>query len=160
MLVGCAGYRIGTATLYRTDIRTINVPVVRSDSFRPELGVRLTEAIQKRIEERTPYKLVSDSTADSILTCRLTTDTKRVLTETRTDEPRMLEQVITMEASWTDRRGFVLMENRFLPPGESLFYFAQSGDFIPEAGQSIVTAQDRAIRRLADHVVDQMEARW
>jgi len=44
---GCFGYRIGTRNVYRTDVRTINVPVIRSDSFRPELGVLLTEAVQK-----------------------------------------------------------------------------------------------------------------
>ena len=46
---GCFGYRIGTRNVYRTDVRTINVPIVRSDSFRPEWGVQLTEAVQKEI---------------------------------------------------------------------------------------------------------------
>ncbi len=49
--------------------------------FRPDLGVRLTEAIQKRIDERTPYKVSSDPNADSVMEVRLTTDSKRVVTE-------------------------------------------------------------------------------
>ncbi|MFO0921936.1 MAG: LPS assembly lipoprotein LptE [Pirellulales bacterium] len=159
-LSGCAGYQVGTQSLFRNDIRTVHVPIVRSDSFRPELGVRLTEAIQKRLEARSQYKIVSDANADSVLTCRLTTDSKRVVTETKTDEPRQLKTFMTVEATWLDRRGNVLMENRFLPPGETAFYFAQGADFVPEAGQSMATSQQRAIERLADHIIDQMEARW
>lgn len=157
---GCANYRWGTQGLYRSDIRTIHVPIVRSDSLRPDLGVRLTEAIQRRIEERTPYKIVSDSTADSTLVCRLTSDSKEVVTENANDDPRVLRTVLTVDCSWTDRRGLVLMENRILPPGETSFYFAQNASMVPEAGQSIVTSQQRAMERLADHIVDQMEARW
>lgn len=159
-LSGCASYRMGATTLFPTNIQTIHIPIVRSDSFRPDLGVRLTEAIQKRVEERTQYKLVDSPVADSTLICRLTTDSKRVVTETGTDEPRQLKTFFTVESSWTDRQGNVLMENRFLPPGEVAFYFAQGSDFVPEAGQSLATAQQRAIERLADHIVDQMEARW
>jgi Lipopolysaccharide-assembly len=157
---GCAGYRLGTRTLFRQDIRTVHVPIIRSDSFRPELGVRLTEAVQKEIEDRTPYKIVDAATADSTLVCRINFDTKRVLTETRTDEPRDLRLTLAAEVNWTDRIGNVLMENRFLPPGETAFYFSEQSDLVPEGGQSITTSQQRAIQRMADHIVDQMEARW
>jgi hypothetical protein len=159
-LVGCAGYQVGTRTLYRKDVRTIHVPIIKSDSFRPELGVMLTETVQKEIERRTPFKLSNIETADSVMTCRLTSDSKRVVSETNTDEPRLLQSVMTVEVSWNDRRGMPLIETRFLPPGESTFYFAANVDFVPEAGQSISTANQRAIERLANHIVDQMEARW
>ncbi len=43
--LGCAGYRLGTQTLYRRDIHTVYVPVFESDSFRSQLGERLTEAV-------------------------------------------------------------------------------------------------------------------
>lgn len=159
-VTGCLGYRFGNTTLYRNDIRTIHVPVVRSDSFRPELGVLLTEAIQKEVEKRTPYKLTQSYNADSILNIRLTSDAKRVKSEVITDEPRLLETVLTVELSWTDRRGMSLIETRFLPPGEVSHYFAERTDFVPEAGQSIATSFQHAAERLADHIVDQMEARW
>ena len=47
LMTGCAGYQIGTRSLYRNNIRTIHVPIIKCDSFRPELGVYLTEAVQK-----------------------------------------------------------------------------------------------------------------
>lgn len=159
-LPGCLGYRFGNASLYRSDLRTIHIPVIRSDSFRPELGVLLTEALQKEVEKRTPYKLTQSATADSFLTVRLTSDSKRVKSEVITDEPRLLETVLTVELSWTDRRGMSLIETRFLPPGEVTHYFAERTDFVPEAGQSIATSFQLAAERLANHIVDQMEARW
>lgn len=160
MMTGCAGYRIGTRSLYRNDIRTVHIPIIKSDSFRPELGVQLTEALQKEVERRTPYKLGEFANADSIMKCTLTSESKRVVGETGTDESRLLQSVIAVEVSWVDRREIPLIETRFLPPGEATFYFSENTDFVPEAGQSIGTANQRVIERLANHIVDQMESRW
>ncbi len=68
---GCAGYRFGAATLYPPDIHTVYVPVFESDSFRRGLGERLTEAVVKAIEARTPYKVVGSAEADSVLTGKI-----------------------------------------------------------------------------------------
>ncbi|GIW98123.1 MAG: hypothetical protein KatS3mg111_1456 [Pirellulaceae bacterium] len=160
LLVGCAGYRLGTTGLYHEHIRTIYLPVVRNDAWRPELGVQLTEALQREIETRTPFKVVSYPTADSTLDCRITTQTKRTVTEAKTDEPRAIENQISVHVRWTDRQGNPLMENRFLPPNEIAYAFAQSVDFVPEGGQSMATAQLAAIQKLAREIVNQMEIRW
>lgn len=160
ILVGCASYQFGNSTLYNSNIRTIYVPVVRNDTFRAQLGVQLTEALQKAIELRTPYKVVGDPNADSTLSCRVTSESKRVITETQTDEPRALDAIINVELTWTDRRGNLLMENRFVPPGELAFVFSQGVDFVPEGGQSISTAMQHAVEQLADVIVGQMEVRW
>ena len=120
----------------------------------------MTEALQKTVELRTPYKVISDPSADSTLTCRLTSQTKRTVTEAITDEPRAVETLLTVELTWTDRQGNLLMENRFVPQGELAFYFVQGVDFVPEGGQSMATAQLKAVQRLADQIVNQMEARW
>lgn len=157
---GCASYSIGPNTLFRSDIQTVHVPVIRSDSFRPDLGVRLTEALQQEIERRTPYKVVNDPLADSILTCRFIGDSKEVLTETATDEPRALDVRTWAEASWIDRNGRILMQNRLLPPGELSLAFFNASRFVPEAGQSVETALTEAIDELAIAIVDQMEVRW
>ena len=49
-LSGCAGLHVGQQSLYRPEIRTIYVSVFESESFRPNLGERLTEAVVKEIE--------------------------------------------------------------------------------------------------------------
>ena len=159
-LLGCAAYQLGNASLYNPDVRTIYVPMVRNDTWRQKLGVQLTEALQKTIESRTPYKVVANPSADSTLTCRITSQHKRTVTEAITDEPRAVEALVTVRVSWTDRRGNLLMENQIVPQGELAFFFLQGIDFVPEGGQSMGTAQHRAITRLAEQVVNQMEARW
>ncbi len=157
---GCAAYQLGNDSLYNSNIRTIYIPIVRNDTFRPTIGVQLTEAIQKAVELRTPYKVVGDPSADSTLTCRVISETKQVITETRTDEPRALDAIVNIEMTWTDRRGNLLMENRFVPPGQFAFLFSQSSHFVPEGGQSITTALQHEVERLAEQIVQQMETRW
>ena len=45
MLAGCIGYHAGTNSLYAADVATVYVPMIESDSYRRDLGERLTEAI-------------------------------------------------------------------------------------------------------------------
>lgn len=154
--LGCAGYRFGTASLYRPDIRTVYVPVFESDSFRRYLGERLTEAVVKNIELRTPYKVVDDITADSILSGRIAEDQKRPIAENVNDEPRDIELGLLVEVTWRDRRGVPLGPTTSLP----VLGVAEAARFIPEAGQSITVAEQEAIARLAEQIVAQMQAPW
>lgn len=157
---GCIGYQFGPQAFFRPDIRTIHIPIVRNDTFRHDLGVRLTEALVREVQQRTPYIVTSDPNADSVLTCRFDSDTKRVLTETETDEVRALEAHVMVQASWISRRGEVLMENRLLPEGNLAIMFSQDSRIVPEAGQSIESELQEAIENLAERIVSQMEARW
>lgn len=159
-LLGCAGYQFGASSLYRPDIQTIYVPIVRNETFRHDLGPRLTEAIVRRIQERTPYKVVGMPGADSTLTCRIVTEGKRSLTETITDEVRALDMVVSVDAAWVSRGGQVLMENRVLPTGNLALTFTQDSRVVPEAGQGLETELQEAIDNLADRIVGQMEMRW
>jgi hypothetical protein len=157
---GCATYQFGSSSLYNTNVRTVYIPVVRNDTFRHEIGVQLTEAIIREVEMRTPYKVVGDPNADSTLTCRVSNQGKRVVAENAFDEPRVLNTSISVELTWTDRRGNLLLTNRFVPVGELSFYFIQGADFVPEGGQSMATAQHQAVEQLAQQIVSQMETRW
>ncbi len=158
--LGCAGYRLGTQTLYRPDIHTVHVPVFESDSFRPYLGERLTEAVAKEIELKTPYKVVSDINADSVLTGRIVRNRKRPIAENRNDEPRNIELGFLVEVTWRDRRGDSLGQSFSTPLFPSLLSFGQAVQFIPEGGQSISVAEYDAIARLAEQIVAQMEMPW
>lgn len=157
---GCAGYQIGTRSLYRPDIRTVYVPMFESDSLRRNLGERLTEAVVKEIELKTPYKVVHRPDADTILTARITTETKRVVAEQVDDIPRNIEADLAVEVSWHDRRGEYLMQGARFSFAPAAFSVAQTTDFTPEGGQSVATAHQEAIQRLAEQIVSQMESRW
>lgn len=159
-LTGCVGYRFGSASMFRPGIRTVHVPVVRNDTFRHDLGVRLSEALVKEIDRRTPYKVTGDPNADSTLSCRITNESKRVLTENADDDPRALDAAISVRANWTARNGELLMQNSVTPSDELSIAFGQDSRFVPEAGQSIDSATQAAIENLAARIVSQMEMRW
>lgn len=159
-LGGCAGYQIGNRTLYRCDIRTVHVPVFRSDSLRRYLGERLTEAVVKRIESETPMKVVGRDEADSILSGRIVSERKKVLSETKYDDPRDLEVDFFAQVTWVDRRGDLITGPLNMPIEPQLMSISQSANFLPEGGQSIATAHQLAISRLADQIVGQMESAW
>src|SRR4051794_24450336 len=109
VLPGCAGYQLGQRSLYRPDIRTVHVPMVQSDSYRRYLGEKLTEAIVKQIELKTPLKVVDADSADSVLAVRLLSDSKRNLANNRFSEPRDIEFDTYAQVSWTSRRGDLIM---------------------------------------------------
>src|SRR5262245_22042799 len=90
-IAGCAGYQVGADSLYAPDVQTVYVPMIESESYRRDLGERLKEAVDKEIELKTPYKVVSTPNADSILSVRLMDDTRQVLAENSFDNPRVSE---------------------------------------------------------------------
>lgn len=153
LLSGCAGYRVGAGTLYRPDVQTIAVPVVESESLRPHLGERLTEAIVREIHLQTPYQVSSEATAQSVLRVRILNDTKRVLGENINDEPRDLQVGSLVSATWTNRFGEPLTQRPEI-------VLDLNANFIPEGGQSMLTAQQDVIDKLARRIVAQLEADW
>ena len=157
---GCAGYQVGHATMFRPDLRTVHVPVFESDSFRRNLGERLTEAVVKEIESRTPYKVVDSASADSVLNGRIVAETKRAIAENRNDDVRGLATELTVEVHWLSRRGEMLMQRSSIPFGPLMTIVSQDATFFPEAGQSLVVAQQNAIDKLAREIVGQMEIWW
>ena len=160
LTAGCATpYQIGNRSLYPQDVHTVYVPIFDSDSFRRNLGERLTEAVAKEIENKTPYKVVSTSNADSILSGRLVGETKRVVAENRFDDPRKLDVNLHVEVSWIDRTGDILYEGCVSLPPE-LATVRSVATFLPEYGQSVATAQQQAVQRTAEQIVGMMEAPW
>ena len=151
---------MGTRSLYRPDIRTVYVPMFESDSLRRNLGERLTEAVVREIELKTPYKVVHRTDADSILTARVISDTKRVVAEDVNDIPRDIETDLIVQVDWTDHRGQFLMQDQNFNFSTISFSVAQNANFVPEGGQSVATAHQEAIQRLAEQIVSQMESRW
>jgi hypothetical protein len=158
LLSGCAAYNVGNASLYPPEVHTVYVPMFESVSFRRDLGERLTEAVMKQIEAKTPYKVVADPNADSILSGRITRETKRVLVGARTGDPRELQTQISVQVTWIDNRGRMLRSGPDIAVPPALTEAA--GDIVPEAGQSLAVAQQEAINRLAEQIVGLMEKQW
>jgi hypothetical protein len=157
---GCMGYQVGAGSLYAPDVTTVYVPMIDSDSYRRDLGERLTEAVIKEIELKTPYKVVSTPDADSILSARLISDTRRTLIENAFDDPRLSETELRAEVTWLNRRRLPIMPMQSVAVPQELVLISQTSNLIPEAGQSVATSQQQAIERLAQQIVSTMEAPW
>ncbi len=159
-LAGCAAYRVGSQSLYASDVQTVYVPIIEADSFRRDLGERLTEAVVKEIELKTPFKVVGTPNADSILSTRLVSETKHIVVENRNDDPRAVEINMAAEVTWLNRRREPLRIPATLALPPELLPVGQTSTLLPEAGQSIATAQQQAIERLAQQIVSTMEEPW
>jgi hypothetical protein len=151
---------LGAQTLYRPDVQTVHVPVFESSSFRPQLGQQLTEAVVKEIELKTPYKVVSDTSADSILSATIVGDQKRQLAEGRDGWPRDLELSLRLQVAWIDRSGQTIGQPVSIPLLPEQLSVLQAEHFVPVGGQTMMTAQLSAIEHLAEQIVAQMEMPW
>ena len=162
--IGCAGYRFGNNTLYATNVRTVYVPMFQCDSFRTtpavDIGQRLTEAVCKEIEKRTPFKVVGSAEgADSVLTGRIVADTKRMVVESPTDQSRMVEMNYQVIVNWADRGGAVIASGAVPRPAAEVDV-GQAAALVPEFGRSVVSTQQEAIVKMAQQIVGLMEEPW
>jgi hypothetical protein len=151
--VGCAGYHVGNQYLFRSDIRTVHVMMFESESYRRFMGQRLTEAVTKAVELETPLTLADPQIADSFIRGRLVRESKTVAGENVNDEPRTLQAGLYVEVDWVDRAGVPLMQQRVVS-------INQTAEIIPEGGQSLSTAQQEIIDRIARDVINQMQMPW
>ncbi len=157
---GCTGDPTKGYTLasqYRKGINTVAVDIfTRSQSvYRRDLEMRLTEAVVKRLELDTPYKVVPKDRADTLLTGMVQTISQRTMSfEPTSGRAREMEMIVTVSVTWRDlRSGDVIFENRRVKT---------AGVYIPLAplSEDFFQGSEEAINRLAKRVVEKMEAPW
>ncbi len=156
-------------------IRTIRVPIFKNRTFVKGIEFQLTEAVVKRIEQRTRWKVVCDGDADSELCGTIISVPKRVITHNPLNEIREGEIALGVELVWRDRHGSVLsnggsaldplaasaMTDPLAPMPQAKPVFVQrSATFIPELGESTASARKEVVDDLADQIVNMMESPW
>jgi hypothetical protein len=151
---GC-GYKIGPQ--FNTDIHTVAVPIFKNDSDRRGLEFELTEAVQKQITTRTPFRLVHEADADTILRGRVVSVRKQTMGRTGFDDARELQLNVVCEVSWEDVRTGRILAEQNLQIAPDLIPLSAQAEFAPEVGQSLATARAEAFDRLARNIVDMME---
>ncbi|WP_310820849.1 LPS assembly lipoprotein LptE [Stratiformator vulcanicus] len=156
-LLGC-GYTIGND--FDPGVRTVAVPVFKSILFRREIEFRLTEAVQKEIQNRTPFRIAHQSTADTRLLGKVVEYQKQQGVTGLAGQQRGLPLVLSVEVVWEDQRDKRVIARSQVPiRPESVRLFSQ-GNFAIETGQSMRTAEQDAIDELATRIVDLMETPW
>ena len=154
---GC-GYRVGS--VYQPEIRSVHVPIFTSNSFRRGLEFRLTEAVQKEIQNRTHFRLAKAADADSQLIGSILFDQKSVLGGSFFGDARELELSLSVQVSWEDARNGAILHQLQIPIRTDSTTLLATGDFAPEVGQSLATAEQQVIDRLARQIVEMMEMPW
>jgi len=156
---GCAGYNVGAP--FSQEIQSVYVPVFASGSNRRFLEYQLTEAVQTQIQQRTPYRLLKEeSGADTRLTGKLIDLRKTALGQTRNSDARELQVNLAIQVTWEDLRTGKILTQQRVPLTPEMLQLATQAEFAAEVGQSLATADQTAIDRMARTIVDMMEVGW
>ena len=149
-LTGC-GY--STKRPFRTDIQTVHVEMLHSREFRRELEMRLTEAIIKRIEMDTPYRVATKRTADAAVTGEILNVKNQVFgDDLDTGRPREIGSTVVVRFRFQDlRSGDILVERP---------RFVYQSSYIPPVGETFTIGMTRALDGMAEQIVETMESDW
>jgi hypothetical protein len=154
VLTGCEGSGYSNASLYPEGVGTVYVEMFDNQSFRRGIEYELTDALAKRIESQTPYKIVtSRDRADTVISGQIVQANESVLTTER-QIGRALEKNIELRAvvSWKNlRTGELLIDNKTV---------SASASYSEWQNQSFAYASTLAANSLAERIVELMEAGW
>ncbi|MDR0871738.1 MAG: LPS assembly lipoprotein LptE [Planctomycetaceae bacterium] len=159
---GCIGlqYNVGTKSLFGQDVQTVYVPIFQTDGSRRDLAEQLTEAVCKRIESRSPYKVVSRPTADSVLEGRIAMRKQMSSILNKFSDPRQKTATLAVEVKWKDRRERDLRHFDAIPWNDGSGGVTATDYLVAEYGQSELTMEQRQINTIADQIVGMMEMPW
>jgi len=150
-LCGCQGY--SNSWLHRDDVSTVYVEMMETSSFRRGHEFALPDAICKRIEAQTPYKIVSDrEVADTILSGSMTIGTGILTTERWEGRPLEYETSVAVTVTWKNLKTGQLLIDREVVFG--------SASYSSQLGQSFDYSIGLAVNNAAQKVVELMEKPW
>ena len=153
MLAGCNG-GYSNASLYPDGVGTVYVEMFDNQSFRRGIEYELTDALAKRIEAQTPYKIVtSRDRADTVISGQIASVNETVLSTER-QVGRALEKSVELHAvvTWKNlRTGELLIDNKKV---------SASAAFSEWQNQDFVYGSALAANTLAERIVETMETGW
>lgn len=147
---GCA-YQLGGP--FRQDVSTVYVDMFASREFRRDIEFYLTEAVKKRINADTPYRLTDREKADTILSGEVTEVRQSAFAEDfRTRQPREKQLTLAVRMQWKDlRSGKMLVD----VPVQ-----LQSVDYLTGTGETEAFALERAADGMARQIVARLYEDW
>lgn len=163
-LVAALGWVVGGATgcgyslrpPFDETIRTVYVPIFRTvNSFRRDLNLRLTEAVIREIETTTPYKVVgSPEQADYVLEGEIELADKNALIQNPNNLPRQVTSMVQVSVA------FFPSISSDPQRGENRIRLQEMVNFYPEPGETVLTAYDKVLTKLAKRIVSNLETVW
>jgi hypothetical protein len=150
---GFFGWHVG-APFDTSDVKTVFV-YFKTQTFRRDMQLMLTEAVTKEINMRTPFRVVGDpEKADSILRGVITVTDKNLVVEAPTNLPREVNAMMTVWVNWTHNPETEFEKTR-LPT-----QVTEVNNFVPEVGETTLSAYTQLVQSIAKQIVDMMEQPW
>ena len=147
---GC-GYT--TERPYPTHVRSVFVEMFQTRDFRKDLEFKLTEALAKRVEMDTDYRLAPRKDADTVLSGEIIEIRQnRLGDDFRTALPREMGVTFVLSFRWKDQRsGKILAERQ---------RSAYTTTYISPVGESFFDGAVRGLDGVAEQVVEALETGW
>lgn len=151
-LGGCAGY--SGKSVFPRNIASVRLEMFDSLSYRRGVEYDLTDALAKRIETDTPYKIITSADrADTVMSGKIVA-IRQVGLSVERELGGILENEFEIEAivSWKNlKTGEFLIENESVKAAAS---------FTPRQNQDTKYASMLAANNLAQKIVELMETQW
>ncbi|MHC4324349.1 MAG: LPS assembly lipoprotein LptE [Planctomycetota bacterium] len=151
-LCGCAGY--SNDSLFPEDVRSVCLEMFDNQTFRRGVEYELSDALAKRIEVDTPYKIVSDSDrADTVISGQIVSIGELGLSTDR-DLGTVLEKEVELHVvvNWKNLKTGQLMMDQLNVSASASYSEYQQQDF--------KYASTLAANNLARKIVELMERKW
>lgn len=147
------GFEQGSA--HATDVRTVSVILFENQTFTRGTETLLTDALTKEIQARTPWRIASPETADTVLEGVIVREDLVPLTTGR--QTGMVQEMavrLVVRFVWRDQRSGQVRVSRA--------GFAASESFIPSrsVGERIDIGRLGAVQELAAAMVGELRAEW
>jgi len=152
---GCAetsGY--SNKSLFPEEVSSVYVEMFDNRSFRRGVEYELTDALAKRIEAETPYKIISNrDRADTVISGQIVSvDESRLSTERQTGRAMEKEVELRAVVNWKNlKTGELLIDNQPLSVSASYSEWQEQGF---RYGSTL------AANKLAQRIVELMEKGW
>jgi hypothetical protein len=149
---GLAGY--SNESLFPNDVRSVCLKMFDNQTFWRGVEYELSDALAKRIEVDTPYKIVSDSDrADSVMSGQIVSIGEMALSIDR-EVGSVLEKEVQIRAvvSWKNLKTGELMMDQLKVSASASYSTYQQQDF--------KYASNLAANNLTRKIVELMERKW
>lgn len=152
---GCAalnGY--SNKSLFPENVKSVCLEMFDNQTFRRGIEYELSDALSKRIETETPYKIVTNrNSADTIISGQIVSIGETALSIER-DSGRILEKEVELQAvvNWKNLNTGELLINNLTVSSSASYSEYQMQDF--KYGSSL------AANKLARNIVELMEKKW
>ncbi len=152
-LGGC-GYTVRPP--FDRSIKRVYVGMFKSQSFRRDMNIELTEMVQKEIRLRTPYMVVGTiEESDARLEGTITFVDKNVQVENPNNLPRHLLATMQATVTYIDNRSKTSTTKKTSP-----VVVGEMAPFYPEIGETASLGFQKALQKMAKDIVSMMEEPW